>query len=366
MPVIDIHTVGAGGGSIAFVDTGGALQVGPQSAGAAPGPACYGRGGAQPTVTDANLVLGRLDAGGFLGGSGQVQLDETAARHVVAELGARLGLDAEAAALGIVRVANATMERALRRVSVERGYDPRTFTLLPFGGAGPLHACDLAEALGVTRILCPPMPGVLSAYGMLMADVTSETSAALLVSGAELIRDPSPLVNVLGDMENRVMAVLAREEVDQITLSAAIDMRYRGQSYELPIPVPLPVTSAVMMQATADFHAAHEQRYGYAMTQEAVEVVTVRLRAAAPGARPALPIHAPAPNDELSTALIRSKPVWFEASGPLDTPCYARSVLRPGHHLAGPAIVLQYDTTVVVAPGWAVEVDPALTLWLVR
>ncbi|MCB0054885.1 MAG: hypothetical protein KDE24_35650, partial [Caldilinea sp.] len=257
LPVIDIHTVGAGGGSIAFVDTGGALQVGPQSAGAVPGPACYGRGGTQPTVTDANLVLGRLDAGGFLGGSGQVRLDEAAARRAVGDLGARLGLDAEATALGIVRVANATMERALRRVSVERGHDPRLFTLLPFGGAGPLHACDLAAALGVTRILCPPIPGVLSAYGMLMADVTSETSAALLATAGDLVRDQSTLAGVLAEMESRVLEVLAREEVTGRSLHAAVDMRYRGQSYELTVPLTLPLAAESVTQATADFHAMH-------------------------------------------------------------------------------------------------------------
>ena len=366
LPVIDIHTVGAGGGSIAFVDTGGALQVGPQSAGAVPGPACYGRGGTHPTVTDANLVLGRLDAGGFLGGSGQVRLDEAAARRAVGDLGARLGLDAEATALGIVRVANATMERALRRVSVERGHDPRLFTLLPFGGAGPLHACDLAAALGVTRILCPPIPGVLSAYGMLMADVTSETSAALLATAGDLVRDHSTLAGVLAEMESRVLEVLAREEVTGRSLHAAVDMRYRGQSYELTVPLTLPLAAESVTQATADFHAMHAQRYGYAMEHETVEVVTVRLRATAPGARPALPVHAPPKNPERAPAPIRSKAVWFAPDGSVNTPCYARSDLRPGHRLAGPAIVLQYDTTVVVAPGWAVEVDPALNLWLVR
>ncbi len=366
LPVIDIHTVGAGGGSIAFVDTGGALQVGPQSAGAVPGPACYGRGGTQPTVTDANLVLGRLDAGGFLGGSGQVRLDEAAARRVVNELGAQLGLDAEATALGIVRVANATMERALRRVSVERGHDPRLFTLLPFGGAGPLHACDLAAALGITRILCPPIPGVLSAYGMLMADVTSETSAALLASAADLARDQSPLAGVLAEMEARVLDVLAREDVAGRSLHAAVDMRYRGQSYELTVPLELPLSAGTVAQAAAGFHAMHAQRYGYAMEHETVEVVTVRLRATAPGARPALPVHAPAEDADLTPAPIRRKPVWFAPGEPVSTPCYARDALRPGHRLTGPAIILQYDTTVVVAPGWVVDVDPALNLWLLR
>ena len=366
LPVIDIHTVGAGGGSIAFIDAGGALQVGPQSAGAVPGPACYGRGGTAPTVTDANLVLGRLDAFGFLGGSGSIRLDEAAAQRAVSDLGAQLGLGAEAMALGIVRVANATMERALRRVSVERGHDPRQFMLLPFGGAGPLHACDLAVALGITHILCPPMPGVLSAYGMLMADITSETSAALLATVTDLVRDPLPLANVLGEMETRVLDILAREDVAGRSLHAAVDMRYRGQSYELTVPLMLPPSAEAVGQAAAAFHRLHAQRYGYAMEHEPVEVVTLRLRATAAGARPALPVHALPENAELPPTQIGSKAVWFAPDGPIDTPCYERRLLHSGHSLSGPAIVLQYDTTVVVAPGWVVHVDPVHNMWLIR
>ena len=181
LPVIDIHTVGAGGGSIAYIDAGGGLHVGPRSAGAVPGPACYGRGGTEPTVTDANLVLGRLDPDGFLGGHGDVALHErTRPAACWRKLGQSLGLSAEEAALGVVRIANATMERALRRVSVEQGHDPRNFTMLPFGGAGPLHACDLADALGIHRILIPPIPGVLSAYGMLVADIANDASQTVL------------------------------------------------------------------------------------------------------------------------------------------------------------------------------------------
>ena len=188
LPVIDIHTVGAGGGSIAYIDAGGGLHVGPRSAGALPGPVCYGRGGVEPTVTDANLVLGRLDPGGFLGGKGAVTLDVDGATRALTDLGQQLGLTAQEAALGVIQVANATMERALRRVSVERGYDPRGFTLVPFGGAGPLHACDLADALGTPAILLPPTPGVLSAYGMLVADIASDAAQSVLFDAAGLIR----------------------------------------------------------------------------------------------------------------------------------------------------------------------------------
>ena len=364
LPIIDIHTVGAGGGSIAFVDAGGALQVGPRSAGAVPGPACYARGGDLPTVTDANLVLGRLDAAGFLGGHGQVTLDEAAARRALQRLGDQLHMSVEEAALGVVRVANATMERALRRVSVERGYDPRDFVLLPFGGAGPLHACELATSLGVTRILCPPNPGVLSAYGMLMADVTSEASQALLADASALLDDPSALATAIAALHVKAQTVLAHEDVTAIVVTAALDLRYHGQSYELTVPLSLPVTSAAVADAVTAFHTTHAQRYGYAMSQERVEAVTVRLRVAAPGAKPALPIAtAPATTDAV-VARVGAKLVWFAASGPVQTTCYARSQLQFGHRLAGPALIFQYDTTIVLAPGWSAAVDEMQNLWM--
>jgi N-methylhydantoinase A len=364
LPVIDIHTVGAGGGSIAFVDAGGALQVGPRSAGAVPGPACYARGGDLPTVTDANLALGRLDAAGFLGGRGQVTLDEGAARRVLQQLGDRLHLSVEEAALGVVRVANATMERALRRVSVERGYDPRDFMLLPFGGAGPLHACDLATSLGITHILCPPNPGVLSAYGMLMADVMSEASQALLADATALIDDPASLATAIAALSAKAQTVLAREAVADVTVTASLDLRYRGQSYELTVPLPLPVAPAAVADAVTTFHAAHAQRYGYAMPQERVEAVTVRLRAATPGARPAPSTAAAPATTETATAVVGVKPVWFAASGPVQTSCYTRSLLQFGHRLTGPALILQYDTTIVLAPGWSAGVDGMRNLWM--
>jgi len=363
LPVIDIHTVGAGGGSIAFVDTGGALQVGPRSAGAVPGPVCYGRGGWEPTVTDANLLLGRLDPAGFLGGHGAVQLDTAAARRALQALGARIGLTAEAAALGIVRVANATMERALRTVSVEQGYDPRNFTLLPFGGAGPLHACDLAAALGIRRILCPPIPGVLSAYGMLVAEVTRDASQSLLVRVEALKQNLAPLEALSGSLAGRVQRELALEGVAAPQLEAALDLRYCGQSYELTVPLPLPVAPAGLARAVEEFHAAHAQRYGYAMHGERVECVTVRVRARAPGARLRLPEQAPA-GEAPSAAFLFQKDVWFAGAHAVPAACYNRSKLAPGNRFAGPALVFQYDSTVVVAPGWQVAVDRIGNLWL--
>ena len=360
LPVIDIHTVGAGGGSVAFVDGGGALRVGPRSAGALPGPAAYGRGGAEPTVTDANVLLGRLPPQGFLGGKGDVTLDEAAARTVLTQLGASLGLSAEAAALGVLRVANATMERALRRVSVERGHNPRAFTLLPFGGAGPLHACDLADALGVRRILAPPFPGVLSAYGMLVGGVATEASQSILHSAADLARDPAPLHAALGTLGARVRTVLAAEGIDKPALASTLDMRYRGQSYELGVPLTMDdgaqVGPAVLADAVEAFHTLHAQRYGYATRSEIVEVVTLRLRAEAPGAEATLPALPPGGTDA-AAAHVGERPVWFSAEGPTATAVYDRTLLQPNNRLSGPALILQYDTTTLLAPGWAAQVD---------
>lgn len=366
LPVIDIHTVGAGGGSIAFVDIGGALQVGPRSAGAIPGPACYGRGGDLPTVTDANLVLGRLDAASFLGGQGDLHLDEAIARRVLRQLGDLLHLSTEEAALGVIRVANATMERALRRVSVERGYDPRDFILVPFGGAGPLHACDLADALGIMRILCPPNPGVLSAYGMLMADVTSEASQALLTDAESLLKNITPLIHAIDAMRSKIMAVMQVAQESAVALSAAIDMRYHGQSYELTTPLKLPITAESMSKAIESFNAAHAQRYGYAMPQERVETVTVRLRATMSGVKPTLQPAAPTTPCIEPEQPIYTRPVWFNAAGPTTTAFYRRNALQPGAQVIGPAVVLQYDTTIVLTPGWSAFVDQLDNLWLWR
>ncbi len=387
LPMIDIHTVGAGGGSIAAVDAGGALQVGPESAGSQPGPACYGRGGTQPTVTDANLVLRRLDPAGFLGGGGPVGLDAAAARRVLAQLGQQLDLTPEAAALGVVRVANATMERALRTVSVEQGYDPRDFTLLPFGGAGPLHACDLADSLGIRSILFPAIPGVLSAYGMLVADQSADAAQSVLSPLAAFIADPTPLAAAaatLADKARRTLGLdgdhgdsrrgmrfggtesVVRTELsppnlmplqEGTRLEGSLDLRYRGQSYELTVPLALPVTAAAVQAAAAAFHAAHTERYGYGMPAEPVEAVTLRVRAAVPGPQLA-PAPRPLAGPDAAAARLADRPIWFDAAGPLAAARYDRDRLSPGNRIDGPALVLQYDSTLLLAPGWTAQVDP--------
>ena len=354
LPTVDIHTVGAGGGSIARVDAGGSLRVGPESAGATPGPACYGRGGTDPTVTDAHLVLGRLHPERFLGGSATLEVE--AARAALAELGDALGTSPEAAALGVLRIANASMERALRRVSVERGHDPRNYTLMPFGGAGPLHACALADALGMRRILVPPAPGVLSALGLLMADVVFDTSQAILQPADALRSDPEPLRQPATRLADAVRTALADEAAHEPTLRAEVDLRYAGQSYELTVPLARPITSAAVADAVEAFHDAHAQRYGHARPDARVEVVTLRVRGTVPGATPDLPTEPPADTDATS-AQIGTRPIWFSADGPTETPAYERDRLHHGHPFSGPAVIYQYDTTIVIPAGWHTRVD---------
>lgn len=371
LPMIDIHTVGAGGGSIARVDAGGALRVGPQSAGAQPGPVCYGRGGVEPTVTDANLVLGRLEAGASLGGgsgyagsaSSDVRLDYAAAHAVLARLGETLGLSAEAAALGVLRVANATMERALRSVSVERGHDARLFTLLPFGGAGPLHACDLAELLGIRRILVPPYPGVLSAWGMLAAPLTSDASLSILQGAGQVQSNPAQLAEAVESMRERLLATLS--PASNVVVSAALDMRYGGQSYELSAPLDLPVESESVGASVNAFHALHQQRYGYAMRDEGVEIVTLRVRAESPAVPPPI-VRSPLEGADASHARIGERAIWFAADAPLTAKLYDRALLRPGNRLSGPAAITQYDTITLLPPGWTATLDPCLNLLLER
>ena len=376
LPIIDIHTVGAGGGSIAYVDAGGALQVGPESAGAFPGPACYGRspkGRNDPgldnetpdllaTVTDANLVLGRLDAARFLGGS--MRLDEAAARQALADLAAEMKVaTAETAAWGVIQVANANMERAIRRISVERGYDPRRFTLMPFGGAGPLHACELAESLQIPRVLVPPVPGVLSALGMLVAAPTKDYSQTIMRRVSQWTEtDEAWLVQESAPLAARALAEMAAEGHDEaaLALSYRLDVRYKGQSHELTVP-----WETGHSDITELFHAAHEQRYGYRLPAgEMMELVTLRVTAVAPVVPPEIPEES-ANSSDASKAVLGQKSVWFKQQ-PQPTTLYSREELQPGNQFAGPAIVFQYDTTLVIPPHWETAVDSYHNLILTR
>lgn len=366
LPIIDIHTIGAGGGSLAHVDAGGALHVGPQSAGADPGPACYGRVTASTpapdaTTTDANLVLGRLDADHFLGG--EMRLDEQAAHLALSRLAREMGVETAAhAAWGVVEVANANMERAIRRISVERGHDPRRFTLVAFGGAGPLHACELAQNLQIPRVLVPAVPGVLSALGMLAAAPTKDYSRTVMRALDGWAAETAAWLRAqFAALAERARNEMAAEGHDPALLSLHhyLDMRYVGQSFELTVPVEPDELAA---SVTPLFHAAHAARYGYQRPAAPVEIVTVRLTAAAPITPPALAAHSGA-DDSAAVALVGEKSVWFDGQ-PRAAQLYDRARLRPGHRLVGPAVVFQYDTTTVIPPRWETAVDPARNLIL--
>jgi N-methylhydantoinase A len=357
LPMIDIHTVGAGGGSIAWFDTGGALRVGPRSAGADPGPAAYGNGGTEPTVTDANVVLGRLIPDAFLGGGMTLQLE--AARTAVGRIADRLGSTVEEAALGMVRIANANMEAAIRVISVERGHDPRLFTLVAFGGAGPLHACELASALRIPRVLVPSTPGVLSALGMLAADILKDYVRTVMVASAAADGVVEP---VFAELDARGRAELAAEGLspERIIIERYLDLRYSGQSYELVVPY-----SGDLGVAVEDFHRAHDRRFGYSDPTEQVQVVNVRLKARGLADRPEIartPLDANAQAEPASTrAVIFAGQAGADAH---DTPIYARERLVPGVTFDGPAIITQYDTTTVLPPGWRALVDETRSLIL--
>jgi N-methylhydantoinase A len=344
IPLLDIHTIGAGGGSIARADAGGALRVGPESAGAHPGPACYGRGGELPTVTDAALVLGRLQAEHFLGG--QMPLDAKRAQAALARLGADLGLDPLQAALGVVQVANAHMERALRVISVERGHDPRLFSLLSFGGAGGLHAADLARGLGIPRVLVPPLASTLSAFGMLAAEVVKDYTQTVMLPGGTSVAELAARLEPLARRGREELRAEGVAEPD-IRLEPFLDMRYRGQSYELIVPFSGTVC--------ADFHALHERQYGYAKYNEMVELVNLRLRAVGHVTPP--PLHRQAlGGPDPAPAWLETRPVVF-ADGPCATPLYRAEMLQPGNRIEGPAVVVRSDTTILVCPGDLAAVD---------
>ncbi|MCZ6917034.1 MAG: hydantoinase/oxoprolinase family protein [Gemmatimonadetes bacterium] len=345
VPAIDIHTVGAGGGSIAYKDPGGSLRVGPRSAGAEPGPICYAQGGTELTVTDANLFLGRLSPHHFLGG--QQQLPESPVRDAMEAFSADMNLSATEAAEGITRVANATMERAIRVISLERGHDPRDFTLVCFGGAGAMHAADLARGLNIPRVLVPRAAGILSALGMLLADSIRDYSQTLLVPTAELTR--SRLEEAFGALEQRARAEYAAEDfaAEELTMERTLDMRYVGQGYELPVPAVDEIASA--------FHELHEQRYGYADAGRATEVVNVRLRAVGRTEKPRLPQHELQDADP-AAAVLDDWTMVFEGEE-TRAKLFDRSRLRPGNAFAGPALVVEYSTTTVVPPDFRCRVD---------
>ena len=354
VPMIDIHTVGAGGGSIARVDTGGALVVGPESAGAEPGPACYGVGD-QITVTDANLLLGRLLPDRFLGG--RIALDRDRVVGLMQALAGQINTDAHQTALGINRVVNANMEQAIRKISLERGYDPRLFTLVPFGGAGPMHACELAQELGIPRILVPSNPGILSALGVAIADIVKDYSRTVMLRRADL--DRSRIDEEFQGMEGQARTEMAGEglDVDKMAARRFLDVRYVGQSFELTVDYPSRPTKTDLAKVIGDnFYKAHLRRFGYADRAEPVEVVNLRLKLEVAMEKPSVQPQSTGAADS-AHALIGEAEVVFQ-EGALASPLYQRDQLTCGNTVSGPALIIQMDSTTVLTPGWGGVVDP--------
>jgi N-methylhydantoinase A len=360
VPMIDINTIGAGGGSIAWIDAGGLLRVGPQSAGADPGPACYGKRGTEPTVTDANLVLGRLNPDFYVGGEMHIDvgLAKTAIQQKIAE---PLNLGLEEAAEGVLKVVNANMIRGIRRVSVERGHDPRQYSLFCFGGGGPLHGADLATELNVPRLIIPIGPGVNSAVGLLMADFRYDYSRTYLKKVSQLeFQDLNVQFEVL---EKQAFQQMVEEKIpkDKILFHRSADMRYFGQGYEIDVPVPGGLLTHDQVEGIRrSFNQIHAQLYGYNQPHAEMEIVYLRLAAIGQIPKPRFS-KTPAAEGDASTAFKGKRKVYMDGRY-LDTSLYDRSRLKPNHRIEGPAIVEQFDSTTLIKPGQSAGVDPYLNL----
>lgn len=355
VPMVDVHTIGAGGGSIAFINEAGMLQVGPESAGARPGPICYGRGGTRPTITDANLVLGRLNPDGLLSVDNKISLDDV--RGGIAEqVGKPLGLNADEAAAAILRIANDKMAGAIRMVSLSRGHDPRDFALFAFGGAGPLHAAALARELGIPKLLIPARPGITNALGCVVADLRHDYVRTVNKPLGNL---PEGLVDqVLSEQIAEGKATLERDgvAVDEIQVLHTADMQFQGQSHLLTVAIPdRTITRHALQKA---FEAAYWQRFEVELPE--IRAVLVNLHTAVIGRRPDLSLDrllAAEPAKDVAGAMKGRRKVWYDAGGWQDTPVYDRERLPRGASFQGPAILEQLDTTVVVEPGNRVAID---------
>jgi N-methylhydantoinase A len=362
-PMLDIHTVGAGGGSIAYVDSGGHLKVGPRSAGADPGPVCYGRGNTEPTVTDANVVLQALNPAYLLGG--RMKVRQELAKEAIAGLARQLGMDTWQTAQGIISVVTANMARAIRVISVQRGHDPRDYTLAAFGGAGPLHAARLAKELDIGRVLVPRNPGILCAMGLLLTDLRADFATTRLqtLSNAALPEIASAFRRLLGQadawFEQERIGTAARR------ITRTVDMRYAGQNYELPVPLPEGELGAATLEALGEgFAAAHQRMYGFVAEGEPVQLVTFRLEASGIVNKASFQPQ-PENGRDASGAVIAKRDVWMpEAGGFVACPVYDRDRLQAGNRLSGPAIIEQMDATTVVLPGMTARVEPYLNIIL--
>jgi N-methylhydantoinase A len=361
LPMIDINTIGAGGGSIAWIDDGGALRIGPRSAGASPGPACYGKGGERPTITDAHLVLGHLLAAHPIGGL--TRLNVPAARKAIASIAKPLGISVENAALGMLEIANAAMERAIRVISIERGHDPRQFCLFAFGGAGPLHAASVADRLGIPTVIIPSLAGVLSSFGLIAAEVGHELGRGVVRSMSEC--DPQQIGEIVAGLCEQAQAKLISAGIDKsaIRISISADLRYLGQAHELNVPLlskgtadtgEPPLDSQTISQLAASFHTEHYRRYGHKASDESIELVALRVRAVGPPTQ--ISLKRASKQQSLPCQIARA-PAWFSVDGPVNAQIIYSNQLNARTTVQGPAIALSEHTTTVVPAGRTARID---------
>lgn len=358
-PMIDVATMGAGGGSIAYIDEGGAFRVGPRSAGADPGPACYGKGGTEPTVTDAQVVLGRLDPDHFLGGD--LKIDALRARQAIkTRIADPLGMTVEQAALGIIRILNSNMSLTIRANSVAKGFDPRNFALAPFGGAGPLNGVALAEAVFAREVIVPPAPGITAAIGLMETDMQYEFARSVLTILKNVKQPQIDAINeVIDDLTRQCRESLEADEVpaDKQAYTRIAECRYHGQGFELRAEIPpAELTLENIEQVKQNFHAQHRRDYGWSFDDVDVEIVTIRIIGVAKTPRLRWPELEAANGAGIEPALMDQRPTIFDDGKTYDTPRYARPKLKAGHEVAGPAIIVQHDSTTLVPPSYVARV----------
>jgi N-methylhydantoinase A/oxoprolinase/acetone carboxylase beta subunit len=359
IPIIDIHSVGAGGGSIAYVDRGGSLRVGPQSAGADPGPACYGRGDL-PTVTDANLVLGRLVPEFFLGG--KMELFPRRSREALENLAKKINKSLIETAAGVIEIANANMEKAIRVISIERGFDPRDFALFSFGGAGGMHAVDIASHLKMPRVIVPKNAGVLSSLGLLMADSIKDYSKSILKTAEKTSKEE--LANHFKKLIEKSIKSMKEDgfQEDAVTIFSFLDLRYQGQSYEITIPYRNKITSNLSF--ISDFHKAHRKLYSYHHEQRAVEIVNIRLKAVGTTKKIKLK-RLPPKNKNPERAFMKKQAIHYEGKT-WQASVYKRALLATGNEINGPALIVDPESTAFLPLSYTLEVDGFLNLIIQR
>jgi N-methylhydantoinase A len=359
IPSVDVNAVGAGGGSIAWIDLDGLMKVGPKSAGASPGPVCYDLGGTDPTVTDANVVLGRLNPDYLLGG--RMKINRSKAEVSLGQLGQRLGVESMEAAHGVVKIVTANMVKAIRAISIERGYDPKEFSLIVFGGAGPLHAVGVARELEISEVIVPPNPGILCAVGLLVADARNDyVKTSLMETESADIDSINQIFQRLEDEAQQWLSDEGFDPVDQ-RFFRSVNMRYVGQNFELPVAAPGGLLDPSDIESLISrFYQEHERNYGHFTPGEPTQLVNFRVTAQ--GINPKLELGRTGGKKGSVSAVTAQREVYFDDGTPIPTPVYDRSQLTPGNRIIGPAVIEQMDSTTLVFPTHEARVDEALNL----